>query len=337
MSTPTSYHEVMQWSDAQCRDFLIAQRWPEGVICPKCGAPEPYTLTRKSKTKNHVTKLFKCRACRKQFTATTGTIFEDSHVSLSKWFSAIYLMCASKKGVSAHQIHRMLGVAYRTAWFMCHRIREAMREGNWQLSGTIEADETFVGGKKSRRGHPVANWERKRIDAEARGLPVQSWMRGQRHPREDKTIVFGIMERGGRVRSQVVPAVQIEHLRPVMIRDIDVKRSRLITDGHNVYKGMRDVMPHDSVNHDIEYVRYDSPDVHTQGIENYWSLVKRGILGTWHHVGVSYLDQYLREFDYRFNRRQISDAARFDALFGQVSGKRLTWYCRTPQPENPHA
>ena len=333
MSESLSFHNVMQWTDAECRTFLEAQRWPNGPYCPKCGAEKPYTITRKTASKNRVRSFYKCRECRKQFTATVGTIFEDSHIPLNKWFAAIYLMCASKKGISAHQIHRMLGVAYRSAWFMCHRVREAMRESDGLLSGIIEADETYIGGK-TRRGHPVANYERRQIDLEARGLTPRQFGRGKRHPREDKAVVFGMMERGGRVRSQHVLDATARTLGPIMIRDIDVKNSRLITDGHRVYKMIGHEMQHDVINHELEYVR---GDVHTQGIENYWSLVKRGILGTWHHVGEPYLDQYLREFDYRFNRRKISDAERFSALFGQVAGRRVTWNCRTPQPENPHA
>jgi transposase-like protein len=331
-----SFHEIMQWTDDQCRAFLETQRWPNGPICPKCGAENPYNCTRTSKSKNLVASFYKCRECRKQFTATVGTIFEDSHAPLSKWFAAIYMMCASKKGVSAHQIHRMLKVHYRTAWFMCHRIREAMKEDGFLLAGTIEVDETYVGGK-ARRGHRVAFHERMQTELEAKGLTARQFGKGKPSPRADKAAVFGMIERGGRVRSMHVPEVNARTLRPIMISNIDVKNSRLISDGHKVYKMIRHEMPHDVVNHEVEYVNYDRPDVHTQGIENYWSLVKRGIVGTWHHVGVPYLNQYLREFDYRFNRRKVSDESRFASLLSQVNGKRLTWYCRTPQPENPHA
>lgn len=335
-----TYREVMKWTDEQCREFLIAQRWPDGVTCPKCGAEKPYTITRKTKSKNVNKSLYKCRGCKKQFTVTTGTIFEDSHAPLSIWFAVIYEMCADKKGVSALEIQRKFGVHYKTAWFMCHRIREAMREDGFLLSGTIEADETFIGGR-NRRGHPVAKWEREKLDREARGEPEPKRQmgprRGETHPRIKKATVFGMIERGGRVRSFHVPDNTAKSLRPLMITNIDVKNSRLITDGHRAYREMKIEIQHDAVNHDVEYVRYDNPYIHTQGIENYWSLVKRGILGTWHHVGVPYLDQYLKEFDYRFNRRKISDEQRFAALFRQVAGKRLTWYCQTPQPENPYA
>src|SRR3989304_817378 len=143
-----SFLSILKWTDDQCRDYLEAQRWPSGPICPKCGTPEPWKSTRKTQTKNAVRSLYRCRSCKKQFTATVGTIFEDSKIPLSKWFAAIYLMCASKKGMSAHQIHRELDVTYKSAWFMCHRIREAMRDKEGlPLTGTVEADETYVGAR----------------------------------------------------------------------------------------------------------------------------------------------------------------------------------------------
>lgn len=339
MSAPDSYLEIMQWTAEECRTNLETRRWPNGPICPKCGEDNPYVINRKvsANTKNKVSKVYRCRPCAKQFSVTVGTIFEDSHIPLNKWFAAIYLMCASKKGVSALQIKRMLNVSYKSAWFMCHRIREAMSEsGAGPLVGIIEADETYIGGR-TRRGHPVANHERRAIDLEARGLSPRQFQSGRRHPRENKAAVFGMIERGGRVRSMHVPQVNAATLRPLMITNIDVKNSRLITDGHKAYKQIKFEMRHDVVNHELEYVNYENPEIHMQSIENFWSLVKRGIHGTWHSVGVPYLNQYLREFDFRFNRRKISDEDRFAALLSQVSGKRLTWYCRTPQPENPYA
>jgi len=142
-----TYRKVMRWTDEECRAYLEKMRWPDGVVCPKCGVAEPYRITRKTKTKNTVQTLFKCRKCRKQFTTTVGTIFEDSKIPLSKWFAAIYLMCSSKKGVSAHQIHRQLEITYKSAWYMCHRVRDAMKDKNPQLlEGTVEADETYIGG-----------------------------------------------------------------------------------------------------------------------------------------------------------------------------------------------
>lgn len=198
-----SYLDVLEWSDDECRDYLIAQRWPNGVACPRCGTLEPWTITRKSKTKNKVTTLFKCRGCKRQFTPTVGTIFEDSKIPLSKWFAAIYMMVQSKKGVSAHQIHRQLGVTYKSAWYMCHRIREAMREKGDRpiLTGTIEAEETYVGGKA--RGAPAARARR----ALKRGKPGGT---------KNKQIVFGLLQRGEEARTIVIPNVKAATTRESM-------------------------------------------------------------------------------------------------------------------------
>ena len=154
-----SLQDIMRWSDDECREFLEAMRWPDGPVCPKCGAEDPYRITRKTRTKNHVRRLFKCRdrECRRQFSTTVGTVFEDSKVPLHKWLAVMYLMCSSKKGISAHQVHRTIGVAYRIAWFMCHRIRDAMADKSDDLmSGVVEVDETYP-GPRSRRGHPVVH------------------------------------------------------------------------------------------------------------------------------------------------------------------------------------
>src|SRR5438309_8023471 len=164
MNVSHTFHDVMRWTDEECRAFLERQRWPNGPICPKCGEAEPYKLSRKSETKNAVRTLYKCRKCRRQFTATVGTIFEDSHISLHKWFAAIYLMCSSKKGISAHQLHRSVDVTYKSAWFMCHRVREAMRDNDGSpLAGIVEVDETYIGAR-TRRGHPVAYHERQQME-----------------------------------------------------------------------------------------------------------------------------------------------------------------------------
>ena len=316
MAQSPSYLDVMKWTDAECRDYLIAQRWPNGIACPRCGTLEPWTITRKSKTKNKVTTLWKCRGCKKQFSATVGTIFEDSKIPLSKWFAAIYMMVQSKKGVSAHQIHRQLGVTYKSAWYMCHRIREAMREKGPRpiLTGTIEADETYVGGKA--RGAPMARSRRKFREGQASGI-------------KDKQIVFGLLQRGGEARTIVIPNVKSATTRESMAQHIDFSKAELMTDGHSAYRRIRHFMPHGVVDHEREYVNSDDPTVHTQGIENYWSLLKRGLIGTFHHVDAAYLPQYLHEFEFRFNRRDLTDADRFQALLGRTNG-RLTWYQERP-------
>ncbi len=325
MST-VSFLQVLKWSDEQCRSYLEHMRWPKGVHCPKCGVNSPYSITRKKPSKNFVHSLYRCRACKRQFTATVGTIFEDSKIPLNKWFAVIYLMCASKKGISAHQIHRQLDITYKSAWFMCHRIREAMRDKGIlsQLSGTIEADETYIGGKT--RGH----WTLKeRIQDEIKmGLREK-----HRHPRMDKAVVLGILERGGRVRTKHIQQMNSATAHRILSKNINLNESRLITDAHSAYRIIKRYLPHAVVRHEVEYV---NGEIHTQGIENYWSILKRGLYGVFHHVDAEYLNNYLNEFEFRFNRRKIPDEERFASLMSQIQG-RVLWYCQTPQPQNPHA
>ncbi len=325
-----TFTSVLQWSDAECRDFLEIMRWGDSPMCPKCGAEKPYRITRKARNKNQVRKLFKCRKCRRQFSVTVGTIFEDSKIPLPKWFAAIYLMCSSKKGISAHQLHRMLDITYRSAWFMCHRIRNAMQDDTGDpLSGIVEADETYI-SPRTKRGHPVVH---ERINDEIKmGLRPKPRRKG---PFEGKTAVFGMIERGGRVRSRVVPDTRRATLNSIMLDEIDADAT-LITDGHSSYRSMHRHMRHEVVDHEIEYVRPDDPTLHTQNIENYWSIFKRALVGTFHHISEGYLPMYLHEFDFRGSRRQVTDAERFALLMAQTQG-RLLWYCRTPQQPNPHA
>jgi transposase-like protein len=319
--------DVMQLTPDECRDILIDARWPDGPVCPKCGHPDAYTINRKSKTKNRLSRLFKCRGCKRQFSATVGTIFEDSKIPLNKWFAAMYLMCASKKGISAHQLHRMLKISYESAWFMCHRVRAAMEAESFEkMTGTVEADETYV-GPRTRRGHKT--WHERIKDEEEMGLrPKRS-----RAPFDGKTPVFGMIERGGRARTEVVSDARAVTLRPILLNNLDIDQARLITDGHPAYRSMDRYLPHDVIDHEVEYV---NGDVHTQNIENYWSIFKRGLYGVFHHVSHVHLPMYLNEFDFRANHRKVDDGQRFSALMGQTRG-RLTWYCQTPQADNPFA
>jgi len=326
MSTKVNFQSVLRWSDEQCREYLEKMRWPDGPHCPNCNTNHPYIITRKSETKNKVKNIYRCRECKKQYTATIGTIFEASHIPLSTWFAAIYLMCASKKGISAHQIHRQLDITYKSAWFMCHRIREAMRDKDTfsPLTGTVEADETYIGGKA--RGHWTLK-ERERDEIKM-GLRQK-----HRHPRMDKAVVFGMLERGGRVKTKHIKEMNSATAKQVLSDNIDFEKSRLITDAHKGYNQIKNYLPHDVIKHEETYVR---GDIHTQGIENYWSILKRGLYGVFHHVDAKYLSNYLNEFEYRFNHRKIPDEERFEALMCQTQG-RLHWYCQSPQPENPHA
>jgi transposase-like protein len=319
---------VLQWTDDECRQYLEQQRWPDGPHCPKCGEADPWKITRQSKTKNAVRSLYRCRACKRQYTATVGTIFEDSKIPLPKWFAAIFLMCGSKKGISAHQLHRELDITYKSAWFMCHRIREAMGDKDFApLDGVIEADETYI-TRKTKRGHKV--WREHVQDEEEMGIRARS---NRPYTRRNNPVVFGMLERDGRVRTMHVKNATSAELGPIMVKNIKTVSSRLITDGHPAYRLIRKHLPHEVVDHELEYVR---GDVHTQGIENYWSVLKRGLIGVFQHVDERYLGRYLNEFEFRFNRRKVSDAARFALLMRQVRG-RVLWYCRTPQPENPYA
>ncbi len=316
-----SFLSVLQWSDDQCRTFLEAGRWPDGPVCPKCGAVNPYRIERRSKTKNTVKHLYRCRDCRKDYTSTVGTIFEDSKVPLQKWFAAIYLMASSKKGISAHQIHRTLEVTYKSAWFMCHRIREATKDKSFPLlTGVVEADETYVGGKP--RGHAQHRAGRYTMSERIRIA------------KEKKTAVFGILERGGNVRTVAMPKPTKMEIQATIAANVDMDASALLTDEHAFYFGIDKKMPHGVIRHGSEYVR---GSIHTQGIESYWAILKRGLYGTFHHVDAAYLPMYLPEFEFRYNRRTITDAERFAALVSQTSGRRLTWFCETPQPENPYA
>ena len=271
MSDQLTFFKVMNWSTQECLAFLESQRWPDGVACPDCGTLDPYRIERKKASKNAVRFLWKCKGCKRQFTATVGTIFEGSHIPLNKWFAAIWLMCSSKKGHSAHQIHRELDITYKSAWFLMHRIRSAMKDGGSPfLSGIVEADETYVGGKY--RNSPRAE----RMGSK-RGRPSES---------SNKTTVFGILERGGRVVTQVTPDAKRKTLEPILLASLDKDTSHLMTDEWGAYNRIWQHLPHNVIRHASEYVR---GEVHTNGIENYWSVLKRGLYGTYQHVDRGYL------------------------------------------------
>jgi transposase-like protein len=324
---------VLAWSDEEAHDFFEAMRWPNGPICPKCGAENPYMFRRLvNKATMRMRKLYKCRACKRQFTATVGSIFEDSHIPLNKWIGAIFIIVGSKKGVSAHQLHRQLWTAehpgtYKSAWFMFHRIREAMKERNiGQLFGVVEADETYI-GPRTKRGAPNSgptHLERR----EGKGPKFQ--------PVGGKQVVFGMMERGGRVRTMHIGKdrnPKAEVVKPLLRQHIDFENSHLMTDEASIYQRISEELPHDIIRHKSEYVR---GEVHTQNIEGYWAILKRGLFGVYQHVDAGYLGRYLDEFAYRFNSRTLTDAERFCLLLGQTQG-RVKWYCRTEQPANPYA
>ena len=325
-----TFQAVLKWDEEQCRDFVASMRWPDGIICPKCGViEEPYRITRKTASKNKLQSLYKCRSCTKQFSATVGTIFEDSHVPLNKWLATMFLMVSSKKGISAHQLYRMLDLgSYRTGWFMAHRVREAMREKGLltPLSGDVEADETYLHPRR-RRGS-LAHHERIKDEVEMGLRPAPA----RKGPYEGKAVVFGMQERGGKVRPAHVPDTTTSTIHPVVHSWVDAKNTRLLTDQSPIYRSAKRYMKHETINHETEYAR---GDVHTQNIDNYWSIFKRGVYGAFHHIGEDFLPAYLGEFDFRRNTRKVTDSERFVSLMRQLQG-RPTWYCRTPQPQNPH-
>ncbi len=289
-------------TDEAAREYLEASRWPNGPVCPHCGNANRKTIydIAPNPAKKVRVGLRECKACSGSFTVTVGTIFEKSHIPLRKWLIAWYMLCTSKKGVSAHQIMRMLDIgSYRSAWFMMHRIRYALRDPVFADKlggggGTVEADETFVGGKVKGRGRAYKG---------------------------NKTPVVALVERGGRVRSSAVKNVTGKTLRRVLNEHLDPS-ANLMTDDWRAYRkpGTR-FASHQTVNHSVgEYVR---GDVHTNTVEGYFSLFKRGVNGTFHHIGHQYMDQYLAEFDFRYNHRKVTDGERTLAGLKKVEGKRL--------------
>src|ERR1019366_2120821 len=298
----------------KAREFLEAQRWPEGPICPHCGElNNAYRLQpQASKKGKHVRAgVWKCGGCREQFTVTVGTIFADSHIPLSKWLLAYHLLCSSKKGISAHQLHRMLKVTYRSAWFMAHRIRYSMTQEplSSKLSGVIEVDEAYIGGKIRTGPQSVRPGERPRDR-------VSGY--------DNKAAVVSVLQRGGRVQSKHVGRVNAENLKPI-INQMCAEDAHIMTDSSTVLAGALMGRKHDQVNHKAkEYVRYeDGLCITTNAIEGYFATLKRGINGGYHHVGKQHLHRYLSEFDFRYNARKVTDGERTVLALKGTGGKRL--------------
>jgi transposase-like protein len=307
---PKSLMEMIRYfSDADvCIEFVAALRWVDSKAeCPHCGAKNAGFL----KTR----RIWKCRECRKQFSVKTGTIFEESPIALDKWLMAIWLVVNCKNGISSYEIARDLKVTQKSAWFMLHRIRLALKNGSWaKLGGTggpVEVDETFIGPK------PTAMHADRRLKLKVAGNGYA-----------DKIAVFGALDRDTRqVRAKVVPNVKREALQNVILEQIEGK-STIYSDGWPGYDGLKaKEFIHDTVNHATEYVK---GNVHTQSIENFWSLLKRGLKGTYVAVEPFHLDAYLDEQVFRFNNRAtkdnpLDDGDRFMLAVSQISGKRLTY------------
>jgi transposase-like protein len=292
----------------KARELIEKLRWHGNTTCPHCKATKAYKLEAKTTSKSGGRKgLWKCAECRKQFTVTVGTIFEDSRIPLNKWLLAIHLMCSSKKGMSAHQLHRMLGITYKSAWFMAHRIRYAMNDGieTTKLSGIVEVDETYVGGK-------AKNMHRSEREKRIQGRGTV-----------DKAPVVTLVERDGRVKSQHMEHVTGENLKSAMLECVETSAS-IMTDESPSYFGTRKLFAdHQAVNHKKgEYVRKSA---HVNTAESVHALLKRGIVGTFHHVSKKHLHRYLNEFDFRFNHRKIKDGERTLNAIKGFEGKRLKY------------
>ncbi|MEQ8741237.1 MAG: IS1595 family transposase [Rhodospirillales bacterium] len=284
-------------------DFVGARVWPDGPVCPHCGSVERIG---KLEGKSTRVGVYKCYSCRKPFTVKIGTIFEGSKVPMNLWLQAMYLMCASKKGISSNQLHRTLGVTLKTAWFMSHRIREAMRSGDLTPfgsgGGAVEVDETFIGHDQTVKPR-----------GEKKG-------RGYAH----KFKVLSLVDRTtGKARSMVVDDLRAKTLVPILQENID-QEANVMTDEAGQYTHLRKhFASHGVVRHNIG--EYGRGPVHTNTIEGYFSIFKRGMKGVYQHCAKRHLHRYLAEFDYRYSERTIDDAERFNVLFGGVVGRRLTY------------
>lgn len=319
--------------EEQAREFLEAKRWPDGVICPQCGViGESYRLQPKEGAKTHARKgVWKCGSCREQFSVTVGTVMEDSHIPLNKWLLAFHLLCASKKGMSAHQLHRMLGVTYKSAWFMAHRIRYAMTQEplSSKLDGVVEIDEAYIGGRRRNKNNPGAAPQNviketrigKRVWREKKMGPAKGV-----NPHAEKEIVVSLVQRGGNVRSIHVERVTQDNLRPIL-NEYLAEGAHVMTDSATTLKLDGTGQKHDKVNHTAkEYVRYENGVcITTNTVEGYFATLKRGIDGIYHHVGRQHLNRYLCEFDFRYNSRDVSDAERAQLAIKGVEGKRLMY------------
>jgi transposase-like protein len=285
-------------------NYLVEARWPGGVRCLSCGHDKVYAISTKGKT-GKPCRLFECAECVLHFSATTGTLFHDSHLPLTKWFIAMAIMADAKKGVSALQISRHIGVAYKTAWHLCHRIRRAMREleiaplgGQGQV---LEIDETYLGGRKYRKGVKVG--------------------------KEAKIAILGIAERGGRVHLQRVSNAKAASLKPVLQEMVSPNAKQIVTDGHptyfNIIPSIVPVSQHKIADHKAELNEFG--ELSAKSIEGAFSLFKRGVVGSYHHLSEDHLDSYLNEFCWRFNRRK-QQKFMFQNLLRELTKKKPLTY-----------
>lgn len=305
MKEPTTLIEAIKYfSDLDvCLDFVAKLRWPNGVACPTCGS----TDLRFIKTR----RIWECKAQheKRQFSVKVGTIFEDSAIGLDKWLAAIWMIANAKNGVSSYEVARGLGVTQKTAWFMMHRIRLAMGVDNGKFSGTVEADETFIGGK-------AGNMHKSKREKTIKGRGTIG-----------KVAVMGLLERHGlddrpsKVQTKILTDTSRNTIPPAVRESVE-KGSNLVTDALSPYDDLNAEYVHEVIDHAEAYVR---GHVHTNGIENFWSLLKRAIKGTYVSVEPFHLVRYLDEQTFRFNTRKTNDANRFESVVNGITGKRLTY------------
>ncbi len=300
---PTTLQEAIRYFSNEdiCVQFVAVMRWPEGVTCPRC----------QSKTVSYLKsrQVWQCKGCRKQFSVKAGTIFEDSPIKLNQWLCAMWLLVNAKNGISSYEVGRSLGVTQKTAWFMMHRIRLALQQGSLtrKLSGEVEADETYIGGK-ARNMHK---------DKQRKVLKAEGSFR--------KAVVMGMLERDDEVRTKVLKVASAKVLAREIRANIE-PGSTLYTDELAAYTKVGREYAHHVINHAQEYVR---GNVHTNSIENFWSLLKRGIKGTYVSVEPFHLFRYLDEQSFRFNARKGTDSERFLTAVSTISGRRLTYQTLT--------
>jgi len=279
-----------------CLDFVVELRWPDGVTCPRCGSKDVRFLEKR--------RIWECKAKhpKKQFSVKVGTIFEGSALGLDKWLAAMWMIANAKNGVSSYEIARSLGITQKSAWFVLHRIRLAMQTETFgKLGGEVEVDETFIGGK-------ARNMHHAKRKAKGRGTG-------------GKAVVMGLLERHGEVRAQVVPGTKGRTLRPEVLKHVE-SGATVYTDELASYRGLDTEYAHMVINHAEAYAK---GNVHTNGMENFWSLLKRGIKGTYVSVEPFHLFRYLDEQAFRFNTRKDNDAGRFLRVARQIAGKRLEY------------
>lgn len=303
----TLVEAVRYFSDPDtCLNYLIPLRWPDGITCPHCGSKENSFIASR--------RIWRCKGCKKQFSIKIGSIMEDSPLGLDKWLTAIWLIANAKNGISSWELHRSLGITQKSAWFVLHRIRLAMQTGTLtKLKGEVEVDETFIGGKA------------RNMHADKRAEKIHG--RGA----AGKAIVIGVLERHGEVRTKVIPNTRKGTVQAEVRANVEAG-SLVCTDALKSYEGLDADYVHEAVDHAVEYVR---GNVHTNGLENYWSLLKRCIKGTYVSVEPFHLFRYLDEEAFRYNqrkhcdKRKKTDAERFAELLGSLGGKRLTYNALT--------